>query len=271
MRILLCNLLLYFAIRLPGQADSSSGYFISFDKTRIYFETHGKGKPILLIHGFTSNAETWKKTNLYAELIKNGYKVVLADLRGSGRSDKPHEAKAYAFDAEAKDLIALMKYLKFKLYDALGYSRGSIILSRMMVLDDHINKSILGGMGADFTNPDWPRRDLFYHVLAGDTIVADLKPMLDRIKESNLDRMALCNQQKEQPSTSRVELSQVKIPVLVISGDEDKDNGSSLELSKMLRYSTYKTVPGKHSGTQFSVPFAKEVIEFLRANNLPKA
>ena len=61
----------------------------------------------------------------------------------------------------------------------------------------------------------------------------------DRIKESNLDRMALCNQQKNNHRL-RAELSQVKIPVLVISGDEDKDNGSSLELSKMLRYSTAK-------------------------------
>ncbi|MBK6391667.1 MAG: alpha/beta hydrolase [Saprospiraceae bacterium] len=245
------------------QKDSTSGSFASFDGTKIYYETYGAGRPVLLIHGFTGDGTSWKKSVLFQELRAHGYMPVLVDMRGNGRSDKPHEAAAYASDAEARDLIALINHLHFKSYDAIGYSRGSIILARLMVFDPRLGKGVMGGMGADFTNPDWPRRVLFYHVLAGDTIVESMQPMLDRIEHSGMDRVALSLQQKEQPYTSEITLGKLEHKVLVISGDEDFDNGSSKALSEMIPRCIYKTVPGKHGGTQLTRPFSDEVMMFL--------
>src|SRR3979411_2286396 len=88
---------------MAGQANPSdtSGFFISFDGIKIYYEVKGNGKPVLLVHGFIVNGESWKKTSLYDDLLKGGFKVITLDLRGNGKSDKPHNPEAYAKDAEA--------------------------------------------------------------------------------------------------------------------------------------------------------------------------
>lgn len=112
-------------------AQNDSGYYSSFDKTKIYYEVSGAGKAVLLIHGFTGRGSDWKRKPVYDSLVAAGYKVITADLRGNGLSDKPHEAAAYANDSEAKDLMGLLKYLRIDKYQAVGYSRGSIILARL--------------------------------------------------------------------------------------------------------------------------------------------
>jgi hypothetical protein len=50
--------------------------------------------------------------------------------------------------------MGLVTYLKLKNYDAVGYSRGSIITSRLLVLDKRLHKAVMGGMGDAYTNPD---------------------------------------------------------------------------------------------------------------------
>src|SRR5690242_18308546 len=90
---------------------SDSGYFASFDSTKIYYETRGQGKPVLLVHGFIVDGSSWERSALLADLVQKGFKVITADLRGNGKSDKPMVETAYAHDAEAKDLIGLMNFL----------------------------------------------------------------------------------------------------------------------------------------------------------------
>src|SRR5205814_9009637 len=104
-----------------------SGYFSSFDSTKIYYEVHGNGFPVLLVHGFIVNSSTWKHTAMYDSLLTTGNKVILIDLRGNGKSGRPHNEEAYQYDAETKDIMLLIKSLNINKYDVLGYSRGSII------------------------------------------------------------------------------------------------------------------------------------------------
>lgn len=72
-----------------------SGYFSSFDRTKIYYEVRGEGKPVVLVHGFIVNSNSWKGTALYKDLMEDGYKVIILDLRGNGKSGKPHNEEAY--------------------------------------------------------------------------------------------------------------------------------------------------------------------------------
>ena len=239
--------------------------FTSFDGTKIYYEVKGKGESVLLVHGFISTSESWTRSPLYADLISAGYKVIILDQRGNGKSDKPHDVKAYANDAEAKDIMALMKHLKIKKYSAVGYSRGSIITSRLLVLDKNIKAAVIGGMGAAFTNPIWPRRDMFYRALMGEP-VEELASMVKYVKESGRDQLALAYLQKEQPTTTEKELKKIKIPVLVICGDQDEDNGSSKELAALIPRSNYVRIPGNHNNTVQSVEFSSKVIAFLKEN-----
>ena len=256
---------LFFIQKTNAQVNNlpdSGAYFRSFDSTRIYYEVKGNGEPVLLVHGFIVNGQSWKRTELYKDLLTAGYKVIILDQRGNGFSDKPHDSTAYDNDAEAKDIMALMKLLKIKKYSAVGYSRGSIIVSRLLVLDKRIKKGVMGGMGAEFTNPEWPRRIMFYKALSGQT-VPELEAMVENVKKQGLDQQALAYLQRSQPSTSKEELGKIKQPVLIICGDKDSDNGSAKELADLFKHPTYKITPGDHGGASRTKEFSTEVISFL--------
>lgn len=260
------NLLLLYSVFLYLAAfaqKDSAGYFNSFDGTKIFYEQRGNGKTIVLVHGFIVNGESWKRTVLYNELLSAGYHIISFDMRGNGKSDKPHEAEAYQQDAEAKDIMGLLDFLQVNNYSVIGYSRGSIITARLLVLDKRIKKAVLGGMGDGFTDPDWPRRILFYRALM-DQPVKELEGMLKYVKDSGLDQLALALLQKEQPSTLPKELKNIKQPVLVISGDRDPDNGSPDRLASMMPAAILKTVPGDHGTTLGSRDFSKIVLDFIR-------
>src|SRR6478735_6102055 len=149
-------------------------FFTSFDGTKIYYEVKGNGFPVILLHGFTGTGQGWKNGSLYPALINAGYGVVILDQRGNGQSDKPHTDEGYNNDAEAK--------------------------------------AVMGGMGQEYTNPEWPRRIHAYQALMGDTTVHDVDDMMVWIRKNNFDNLALAYQQKHQPSTSAKELAGVKIP-----------------------------------------------------------
>ena len=262
-KLISLSILLLASCWLVAQTDSTAGYYKSFDGTKIWYEVRGTGEPVVLVHGFIVNGESWKRTALYTDLIKAGYQVITFDLRGNGRSDKPHEAAAYANDAEAKDIMGLLNTLKIKQYAVVGYSRGSIITARLLVLDKRVKKAVLGGMGTDFTNPEWPRRKLFYRALAGDS-VPELAQMVSYVKKSGLDQQALALLQKEQPSTPTETLKQVQQPVLVICGSEDSDNGNAAALATLFTHGVYKATPGDHNNASKTPEFSAAIIQFIK-------
>lgn len=257
--LLLCNSIIQ---ELHAQNDTTV-FFSSFDGTKIHYEVKGSGTPVILVHGFIVNGESWKRAPLYEDLIKANHTVVTLDLRGNGKSDKPHTAEAYANDAEAKDIMLLADKLKLSKYAVVGYSRGSIIVARLLVLDKRVSGAVMGGMGADFTNPEWPRRKMFYRALSGDT-VKELEGMVKYVQSSGLDQQALAFLQKEQPSTSKEALQKVTQKVLVICGRDDADNGSAGDLVKLFSSAEYKTVPGDHNNALRTKEFSAEVVSFLQ-------
>lgn len=262
MRKLLAVIAFIFVAKFSFE-QTDSGYFSSFDRTKIYYEVHGDGFPVLLVHGFIVNSNSWRHTPLFDSLLANGFKVILVDLRGNGKSDKPHNDRAYENDAEAKDLMLLLKHLHIKNYYAVGYSRGSIITARLLALDKNLQRGVMGGMGADFTNPNWPRRIMFYHALAADT-VAELHSMVQYVQKSGLDQQALALLQKYQPSTPKEVLQKIKTPVLVIHGTEDVDNGSADELASLFPNAEKALCPGDHNHAAATPEFASAVINFLK-------
>jgi pimeloyl-ACP methyl ester carboxylesterase len=261
--LLLIILLLLLCIFAQQDSLPPNGhYFTAQDGTRIYYEVQGMGTPVLLVHGFMNTSNNWKRTLLFDTLIKSGFRVIALDLRGNGRSDKPHTDAAYANDAEAKDIMQLAGLLHLKSYNVVGYSRGSIITARLLVLDKRVTKAVIGGMGEQFTNPEWPRRIQFYHALAADTVAA-LHDMVSNAKKNGLDVQALAYQQKEQPSTSAAELAKVHIPVAVVCGDKDSANGNGATLAAMIPGALFMTVPGEHNTAWHTKEFAEKVVGFL--------
>ena len=247
------------------QAAYAQSYFRSFDGTRIHYETRGTGPAVVLIHGFTANAETWKTTKLYDDLLGAGFQVITLDLRGNGLSDKPQTAEFYAHDAEAKDVLGLVRHLKLRHYIAIGYSRGSIIAARLLILDKRITKAVLGGMGDAFTDPNWPRRLQVYRVLMGGSD-PELSWLIKRVDEMGLDHHMQAYIQLNQPSATPRELSTINKPVLIICGDKDESDGSPIALAHLIPDARYVSVPGDHAQAWFSQELSSGIISFLKPN-----
>lgn len=263
-RVVVLTMLLFLNVISLAQSQKDGNYFTSFDGTKIYYEVKGDGYPVVLIHGFSGTGQGWKNCAVYGNLLKAGYKVIIPDQRGNGLSDKPHDEAAYANDAEAKDVMGLVTSLNIKHYNVVGYSRGSIIASRLLVLDKRVHKLVMGGMGDAYTDPDWPRRVHAYRALMGDTTLHDVDDMMKYIHSQHFDNLALAYQQKYQPSTSKQELAAVRKPVLIIRGTEDKENGSETGLNKLIPNSGLVYVPGNHNTAIKNTEFSYAILTFFK-------
>lgn len=251
---------------LTGQSLEKNFDFSSFDQTKIAFTDEGKGQAVVLIHGFISNGSSWNNTLLKRALLKKGYRVIVPDLRGNGKSEKPKMPEAYADNAEIKDLVALADYLKLDAYFAVGYSRGAIILAKLMTQERRIEKAVLGGMGLDFTIPDWDRRVLFADAFSGRAaLTEETSGAVNYAKSIGADVQILGFLQDHQPVTSKEELQKITTKTLVIAGDLDIDNGNPADLHKNLTNSSLQIIPGDHNNTHQGESFSDAVITFFSA------
>src|ERR1700722_7291288 len=92
----------------------------------VYYEDHGAGSPVVLIHGWPLSAASWEKQT--AALLAAGHRVIAYDRRGFGRSSKP--AVGYNYDTFAADLDALLSALDLTGVSLVGHSRGTGEITR---------------------------------------------------------------------------------------------------------------------------------------------
>ncbi|WOI57270.1 alpha/beta hydrolase [Palleronia sp. LCG004] len=90
------------------------------DKTDLYVKDWGNGRPVVLIHGWPLNADSWEHQAL--ALLEAGYRVVSYDRRGFGRSGQP--TGGYDYDTMADDLASIMNALDLRDATIVGFSMG---------------------------------------------------------------------------------------------------------------------------------------------------
>src|SRR4030095_349998 len=103
----------------PKQPSAKTGY-APVNGLKMYYEVHGSGKPLVLLHG-AFNTINMAFGQLIPELSKNR-QVIAVELQGHGRTadiDRP-----FSFESMADDVDALLKYLKIDSADIFGYSMG---------------------------------------------------------------------------------------------------------------------------------------------------
>lgn len=87
----------------------------------LYYEDHGAGQPVVLIHGYPLDGSSWEKQT--AALLAAGYRVITYDRRGFGQSSKPTDG--YDYDIFAADLNTLMTGLDLNDAVLVGFSMGT--------------------------------------------------------------------------------------------------------------------------------------------------
>ncbi|MBL4582551.1 MAG: alpha/beta hydrolase [Gammaproteobacteria bacterium] len=98
--------LLLMACLANGQSGSQAESIISKDGTSIYYEVHGEGPVIVLLHGLGSNRSSWAKSGFVDQL--QNYRLILVDARGHGDSDGPGQPDGYAMKKFVEDLEAIL-------------------------------------------------------------------------------------------------------------------------------------------------------------------
>ncbi|MFJ4208858.1 alpha/beta fold hydrolase [Paenarthrobacter sp. NPDC089675] len=87
----------------------------------LYYEDHGSGQPVVLIHGYPLDGGSWEKQT--AALLKSGYRVITYDRRGFGKSSKP--TIGYDYDTFAADLNTVLETLDLQDAVLVGFSMGT--------------------------------------------------------------------------------------------------------------------------------------------------
>jgi non-heme chloroperoxidase len=142
----------------------------------LYYEDHGSGRPVVLIHGYPLDGNSWERQE--RELLANDYRVIRYDRRGFGKSSQP--TVGYDYDTFAADLHTLLEHLDLDLdqVDPVGFSMGTGEVTRYLGAygSDRVRKAALLGAIPPFLlktddNPDGVDGQVFAGIKAA--ILAD--------------------------------------------------------------------------------------------------
>src|ERR1019366_6062244 len=98
----------------------------------LYYEDHGSGKPVVLIHGYPLSGASWEKQ--LPVLLDAGHRVITYDHRGFGKSSQP--TIGYNYDTFAEDLHELVTQLKLSDFALVGFSMGGGEVARRVITYD---------------------------------------------------------------------------------------------------------------------------------------
>jgi non-heme chloroperoxidase len=94
----------------------------------LYYEDHGSGKPVILIHGYPLSGASWEKQ--IPGLLEAGHRVITYDRRGFGKSSQP--TTGYNYDTFAEDLYKVVSHLELRDFALVGFSMGGGEVARYL-------------------------------------------------------------------------------------------------------------------------------------------
>ncbi|MES2783479.1 MAG: alpha/beta fold hydrolase [Pseudomonadota bacterium] len=245
----------------------TSNSFQSVDGVDIAWRETGKGRPLLLIHGFMSDADTnWIKYGHAAALAEAGFRVIMPDLRAHGLSGKPHDAAHYPRDILTDDQFALLSHLDITDYDLGGYSLGARTVARMLARGAKPGRAVISGMGLEGLTNTAHREVHFRHVFdnLGHHEKGSAAWMAEAfLKSTRGDPDALRHILETFTDTDAAQIAQWTLPVAIVCGEQDNDNGSVDDLVALLKRGKLFPVPGNHMSAVVKPELGQAIVEAL--------
>lgn len=240
--------------------------FETADGVGLAYHRRGEGRPVLMIHGFLASSElNWIHPGIAERLVEAGFAVIALDLRGHGRSDAPTDAAHWPVDVLVDDGLAFIAHLGLTDYDLVGYSLGARTAARMLVRGARPRRAVLGGMGASGIMEAGARAEMFRDsILHGDKAKdpaagARVRAM---IAANGVKPEAMLGVLDSFAATSEADLRTIAVPTLVISGQDDHDNGSPEELAALLQQGRAERIPGNHLSA-VGAPLGRAIVDYL--------
>ena len=260
----------------------------------VYYEDHGSGSPVVLLHGWPLSGASWEKQT--AALLAAGHRVITCDRRGFGRSSKP--AVGYNYDTLAADLDAVLSTLNLTDVSLVGFSIGTGEVTRYIGKygTKRVRKAaLIGTIGPHLVksaeNPEGVDRRVFEDLKAGlkadrpaqvmnflrDFYAYDVlggKLVSERVLEDNWNVAAGASAIGTLASVDawledfRPDLPRNTVPTLILHGDSDRmlpPDGTSRKQAKMLKNARLVELKGGPHGVLWThaEQINSELVKFL--------
>lgn len=253
----------------------------------IRYEISGSGKPVVLIHGFAVNGPAnWSMGDIINKLNKS-FQVIVIDVRGHGRSGKPHEVDEYGIKL-VDDVERLLNHLDIDKAHVAGYSMGGLITMKFAI--ERPQRVLTANVcAAGWLRPDQEEAPEFIEAVASSLengngplpLLERLNPNPNvatqaRIKATNAflksanDTKALAAAFRSFPKLAVTEqqISGCNVPVQVLVGTSDPAP-TSIERLKQVAPSNFKIVELKNADhmTTIAQPlFSENLLSFIQQN-----
>jgi pimeloyl-ACP methyl ester carboxylesterase len=242
-------------------------YYAGRDGAKLAYRELGQGRPVVLIHGYFSNAMTnWIRYGHAAAIAGRGFRVIMPDLRGHGDSAKRHDPAAFPPDVLADDGFALIEALGLTGYALGGYSLGGRTTARMLARGAAPERAVIAGMGLDGIVHASGRNAHFRRILENQGRWDRRSPEGKAeafMKSTGADPVAGLGLLDSNVDTPIEVLAAIQTPVLVLAGDEDDDNGTAEDLAAVLPHGQAVRVPGNHMSAVAQPDLGRTIADYL--------
>ncbi len=268
-----------------------TGYFNSFDETRIYYEVRGKGKPIILCYGLACSINHWRYQIRH---FSPNYMTIVFDYRGHHRSKTPLDQSHMNVDAVAKDIYQLCEHLEIERASFWGHSFGAPVLIQafdlfpekfhnLVMINGFASNPLKDLLGMDAATKahdifregykKLPRTLSHLWKLAVNNVLAlklttlaggfnthltsfkDIEIYAKGVESVDLNIFLLFFEQVLKYDGTNI-LSQIDVPTLIIGGKQDTVAGKEHQeiLYKNIAKSEYLSIPHGSHCTQLDMP-----------------
>lgn len=231
----------------PTAASNLETGYANVNGLKMYYEIHGSGFPLVLIHGGGSTIESTFGNVI--ELFAQTHKVIAVEMQAHGRTadiDRP-----LSFTQDADDVAGLLKQLNIEKADIFGFSNGASTTLQFAIRHPELTHKII--VASTFYNksgaPSW-----FWDMMGNPSFETMPQQLKDAFLKVNPDSAALYQMYKRDvarmqsfPDISVQEMLSIKAPAFIIIGDKDVTTPEhAAEMHKLLTNSRLAIIPGGH-------------------------
>ena len=235
-------------------AQDFADKFFDSNGVRIRYLDQGRGQPLVLLHGQGNNVDAaWVRTGVLANLSKD-HRVIAMDLRGHGKSGKPHAPAAYG-EEMGLDVIRLLDHLQIPRAHILGYSLGGGVNAKLLTTQSRRYLTVIfggfsGGRGwnaelakaAEEEAKEWEQGPPFRAFILRNAPPDQPPPTEEEMRERSqrmlqtIDPLAMAAfaRSRQRLAVSNTEIATVRVPMLAIVGGADPRLTGVRELKEVI-------------------------------------